>query len=161
DDAGGGLVGADVLHAGVAAQADVAGQVHVEVGLEVEGLDLLLGDRVLLQVVVGLAQVHVVVARQQVARVEAQHPAHAGEAQVGGVAQQRGIDQRRRASGQVGEVDLGALFLGALAVVDADVIAAQEVGGFDQAVDGKSTRLNSSHVKISYAVFCLKKKRRH
>src|SRR5690606_40066272 len=32
------------------------------------------------------------------------------------------------------------------------------------AVDGtdrKSTRLNSSHVKISYAVFCLKKKTQH
>src|SRR5690606_41300384 len=27
-------------------------------------------------------------------------------------------------------------------------------------VDRKSTRLNSSHVKISYAVFCLKKKTR-
>src|SRR5438067_10542264 len=27
-------------------------------------------------------------------------------------------------------------------------------------VDRKSTRLNSSHVSISYAVFCLKKKRR-
>src|SRR5690606_41958517 len=27
--------------------------------------------------------------------------------------------------------------------------------------DRKSTRLNSSHVKNSYAVFCLKKKRRH
>src|SRR5690606_40369476 len=27
-----------------------------------------------------------------------------------------------------------------------------------RAVDRKSTRLNSSHVKISYAVFCLKKK---
>src|SRR5690606_41482463 len=27
------------------------------------------------------------------------------------------------------------------------------------ALDRKSTRLNSSHVKISYAVFCLKKKR--
>src|SRR5436309_5997318 len=26
-------------------------------------------------------------------------------------------------------------------------------------VDRKSTRLNSSHVKISYAVFCLKKKK--
>src|SRR5690606_41538063 len=32
---------------------------------------------------------------------------------------------------------------------------AQEV---EQAGDRKSTRLNSSHVKISYAVFCLKKK---
>src|SRR5690606_18739417 len=28
-------------------------------------------------------------------------------------------------------------------------------------VDRKSTRLNSSHVKISYAVFCLKKKKPH
>src|SRR5690606_39506348 len=27
--------------------------------------------------------------------------------------------------------------------------------------DRKSTRLNSSHVKISYAVFCLKKKTQH
>src|SRR5690606_39745453 len=31
-------------------------------------------------------------------------------------------------------------------------------GGCRAAQDRKSTRLNSSHVKISYAVFCLKKK---
>src|SRR5436309_4515496 len=30
----------------------------------------------------------------------------------------------------------------------------------DQVRDRKSTRLNSSHVKISYAVFCLKKKKK-
>src|SRR5690606_40627842 len=30
---------------------------------------------------------------------------------------------------------------------------------WNQAADRKSTRLNSSHVKISYAVFCLKKKK--
>src|SRR5436309_11181425 len=30
----------------------------------------------------------------------------------------------------------------------------------DDARDRKSTRLNSSHVKISYAVFCLKKKKK-
>src|SRR5690606_41179236 len=30
---------------------------------------------------------------------------------------------------------------------------------FGQKIDRKSTRLNSSHVKISYAVFCLKKKK--
>src|SRR5215475_16074169 len=35
------------------------------------------------------------------------------------------------------------------------VLAAREGGG-----DRKSTRLNSSHVKISYAVFCLKKKKK-
>src|SRR5690606_41280370 len=31
-------------------------------------------------------------------------------------------------------------------------------GAASSAADRKSTRLNSSHVKISYAVFCLKKK---
>src|SRR5436309_11770011 len=30
-----------------------------------------------------------------------------------------------------------------------------------EAADRKSTRLNSSHVKISYAVFCLKKKKKN
>src|SRR3989442_3827903 len=32
--------------------------------------------------------------------------------------------------------------------------------GFRDALDRKSTRLNSSHVRISYAVFCLKKKKK-
>src|SRR3712207_7488050 len=32
-------------------------------------------------------------------------------------------------------------------------------GGGDRAEDRKSTRLNSSHANISYAVFCLKKKK--
>src|SRR5436305_3081917 len=32
------------------------------------------------------------------------------------------------------------------------------VGGLN--IDRKSTRLNSSHVRISYAVFCLKKKKK-
>src|SRR5690606_41525840 len=31
--------------------------------------------------------------------------------------------------------------------------------GITKKLDRKSTRLNSSHVKISYAVFCLKKKK--
>src|SRR5436305_7940343 len=31
--------------------------------------------------------------------------------------------------------------------------------GTDEEKDRKSTRLNSSHVRISYAVFCLKKKK--
>src|SRR5258707_4622189 len=44
-----------------------------------------------------------------------------------------------------------------------------KIGGFDEAlrsweitdfVDRKSTRLNSSHANISYAVFCLKKKKK-
>src|SRR3989442_12053026 len=33
-----------------------------------------------------------------------------------------------------------------------------EIAGWKIALDRKSTRLNSSHVRISYAVFCLKKK---
>src|SRR5690554_919343 len=32
---------------------------------------------------------------------------------------------------------------------------------FDVVQDRKSTRLNSSHVRISYAVFCLKKKKKN
>src|SRR5436309_11115540 len=42
-----------------------------------------------------------------------------------------------------------------------------EIEGFGELVragrpeDRKSTRLNSSHVKISYAVFCLKKKKKN
>src|SRR5690606_39977056 len=47
-------------------------------------------------------------------------------------------------------------------VVASGVVAAVQVGKAAIAVpmlqDRKSTRLNSSHVKISYAVFCLKKK---
>src|SRR3712207_7048932 len=35
-----------------------------------------------------------------------------------------------------------------------------EVGGGRREQDRKSTRLNSSHANISYAVFCLKKKKK-
>src|SRR5690606_2877270 len=34
-----------------------------------------------------------------------------------------------------------------------------QTASFSTKIDRKSTRLNSSHVKISYAVFCLKKKK--
>src|SRR5690554_7024385 len=54
-----------------------------------------------------------------------------------------------------------------LAALDEDAVvqradeAAAEVAPefYPDAEDRKSTRLNSSHVRISYAVFCLKKKR--
>src|SRR3712207_8584198 len=39
-----------------------------------------------------------------------------------------------------------------------DSVAAQQYGS---AIDRKSTRLNSSHANISYAVFCLKKKKKN
>src|SRR5690606_3295995 len=41
---------------------------------------------------------------------------------------------------------------------DANQVLLQIVGATHVRADRKSTRLNSSHVKISYAVFCLKKK---
>src|SRR3712207_8338236 len=48
------------------------------------------------------------------------------------------------------EVGLGARH-------EAPVLAPGAVVDLGEAVDRKSTRLNSSHVNISYAVFCLKK----
>src|SRR2546426_2387086 len=50
---------------------------------------------------------------------------------------------------------------------DPDTLLSEQVGGvqgqglleFGDRVDRKSTRLNSSHLVISYAVFCLKKKK--
>src|SRR2546427_8199842 len=48
----------------------------------------------------------------------------------------------------------GALALGALSFMTA-------VGWAGATLDRKSTRLNSSHSQISYAVFCLKKKKKN
>src|SRR3989442_8695040 len=41
----------------------------------------------------------------------------------------------------------------------ADVVESRKAGDPEKS-DRKSTRLNSSHVRISYAVFCLKKKKK-
>src|SRR5690554_7675438 len=43
---------------------------------------------------------------------------------------------------------------------DATAYAILNNSPLETLLDRKSTRLNSSHVRISYAVFCLKKKRR-
>src|SRR5439155_24059545 len=48
----------------------------------------------------------------------------------------------------------GAVLLSQIAVTNPTSTASPE------ALDRKSTRLNSSHVAISYAVFCLKKKKK-
>src|SRR5690606_41745113 len=53
-----------------------------------------------------------------------------------------------------GVVTLYVLFGGAAAVGWTNVFEGMIM------IDRKSTRLNSSHVKISYAVFCLKKKKK-
>src|SRR3712207_9148367 len=41
-----------------------------------------------------------------------------------------------------------------------DVVGADEAAAGHHRPDRKSTRLNSSHANISYAVFCLKKKKK-
>src|SRR5437763_10278841 len=51
----------------------------------------------------------------------------------------------------------GLVGRGELAVVHGDELIEDDIG---QSVDRKSTRLNSSHRCISYAVFCLKKKKK-
>src|SRR3712207_8256880 len=56
---------------------------------------------------------------------------------------------------QAGEQDAGALLLREHEVLDLD-----DAGHRVARVDRKSTRLNSSHANISYAVFCLKKKKK-
>src|SRR5688572_31552561 len=53
--------------------------------------------------------------------------------------------------------DAGLAEGGVVEVLD----AAPEVLGAVDEVDRKSTRLNSSHSQISYAVFCLKKKKKN
>src|SRR5690606_39987680 len=57
---------------------------------------------------------------------------------------------------ELGHGDLHDEVADAMSVGDSG--GSELVAGADQ--DRKSTRRNSSHVKISYAVFCLKKKRR-
>src|SRR5690606_41840177 len=64
------------------------------------------------------------------------------------------VDRRRRpAAGGAAGAHRRALWTGEDVVSDALL----DIAGIR--VDRKSTRLNSSHVKISYAVFCLKKKK--
>src|SRR5690606_41848330 len=67
------------------------------------------------------------------------------------------IKIRRRGSVQVQEsFEIKIQFYRAY-IGDSQTVAHNGVGS--AASDRKSTRLNSSHVKISYAVFCLKKQK--
>src|SRR5256885_8797457 len=61
--------------------------------------------------------------------------------------------------GDVHPMQLAALLLekAAQRVSDDEVVGLAKTRGQDR----KSTRLNSSHLVISYAVFCLKKKKNH
>src|SRR5690606_41002543 len=62
----------------------------------------------------------------------------------------RGVERLTGAPVEVSDLRAGAALVIAALAADGET----HVSGADR----KSTRLNSSHVKISYAVFCLKKK---
>src|SRR2546427_7874598 len=62
--------------------------------------------------------------------------------------------QRRRPAGR------GSPGSGWVLATENEDLAVAVVRSGDGNVDRKSTRLNSSHSQISYAVFCLKKKKR-
>src|SRR6266498_1975731 len=93
-----------------------------------------------------------------------------GAARVAGLLRKPVFSRWRK---EVGEDAAKAAFEERVRVVDADlgagsvvlpsditvVIHAASTVSFDPPIDRKSTRLNSSHVRISYAVFCLKKKK--
>src|SRR3712207_8297923 len=65
----------------------------------------------------------------------------------------------------IDELEVRTLLNGEYDSREALVTIRSEAGGVDAAdfaeIDRKSTRLNSSHANISYAVFCLKKKKKH
>src|SRR3712207_6328952 len=61
----------------------------------------------------------------------------------------------------VGEGELSRLRREAMLAAPAAQIALDSDGRLAMGKDRKSTRLNSSHANISYAVFCLKKKKKN
>src|SRR3989442_10351540 len=71
--------------------------------------------------------------------------------------------QHRQPPGPVRRLDhvLGQLELGEKVVPDGQRPLGRGAADVRERVDRKSTRLNSSHVRISYAVFCLKKKKKN
>src|SRR3989442_3195318 len=71
------------------------------------------------------------------------------------------VDVIRASTSLVTLVDRGASRVFIAGDIDSARAAAPRAGAVlvgEQDGDRKSTRLNSSHVRISYAVFCLKKK---
>src|SRR5438034_5676955 len=75
-----------------------------------------------------------------------------------------------RPAGEISYIDQGGTSVATLEIVDVETIEQPADAAFvgvnstklyySVDTDRKSTRLNSSHTVISYAVFCLKKKRK-
>src|SRR5690242_20917792 len=64
------------------------------------------------------------------------------------------------AKGTLAVANAVAQVMGTTIIGGGDSVAAINAAGVaDKMTDRKSTRLNSSHMSISYAVFCLKKKK--
>src|SRR3712207_8698810 len=68
-------------------------------------------------------------------------------------------ERQRTAAAVLERVHLLLHDVGARASRAREQVRVLEAGGVD--ADRKSTRLNSSHANISYAVFCLKKKKKY
>src|SRR5690606_39306311 len=104
-------------------------------------------------------------AARTTARQTAQWPTSGGARGGHMTASERELVVRRRSAiltelrlhGSVRVVEIAERFNVSLVTARRDVAALAREGKLQR--DRKSTRLNSSHVKISYAVFCLKKKK--
>src|SRR5690242_21463731 len=72
----------------------------------------------------------------------------------------REVAARARRLVDAGVTSIAIVFLHAYANPRHEAQAAALVARRHPKVDRKSTRLNSSHMSISYAVFCLKKKKK-
>src|SRR5438445_5122651 len=70
------------------------------------------------------------------------------------------VARRQMLMGHDGRVELGVGADLGVVRVGAGLLAARARNRVEIGVDRKSTRLNSSHANISYAVFCLKKKKK-
>src|SRR5690606_40145844 len=83
------------------------------------------------------------------------HPVELGRRRGGAGAGARGGRGRRGGSGSTTSSKGGSSSGGGMKTWTGDRFSPVAGGGVRAAGDRKSTRLNSSHVKISYAVFCL------
>src|SRR3712207_7807513 len=73
----------------------------------------------------------------------------------------KGGDEQRRESGeQQDAVAVDQLVAAGVQLPGQEAVLGEHRAQQREAVDRKSTRLNSSHANISYAVFCLKKKKK-